>query len=124
MVIAAIVDAYARIADDRFVVLQRAAAYAPTALDQLKKQESEYRHSEKDLNEWAYALMRKGRKDQALTVFKLNAELYPQSSNVHDSLAECYEAMGDGDRAIASYKRSLELDPKNRHAEERLKTLG
>jgi Tfp pilus assembly protein PilF len=68
--------------------------------------------------------MRKGEKDRSLTVFQLNVDLRPQSANVHHSLAECYEFVGDRDRAIASYRRSLELNPKNGHAEERLKALA
>jgi hypothetical protein len=55
MVTAAIADAYARMAGetDRIGVSQRATAPAPQALDRLKlkNHETEYRHSENDLNE-------------------------------------------------------------------------
>jgi cytochrome c-type biogenesis protein CcmH/NrfG len=50
--------------------------------------------------------------------------LYPQSSNAYDSLGEAYAANGDKANAIASYRRSLELDPKNSNAEKWLEKLG
>jgi tetratricopeptide (TPR) repeat protein len=126
MVTSAIVSSYAEIVDDaaRVEVLKRAVRYSVEALNEQKKQETQYRHSESDLNEWGYALWKSNEKDKALAVFKLNADLYPHSANVHDSLADCYEFMGDRDRAVAAYKRALEVDPKMRHAVERLKAIA
>jgi len=56
-------------------------------------------------------------------MFKLNVEEYPKSGNVYDSLAEAYEKDGQKDLAIANYRKSLELDPKNQHGIDRLKAL-
>ncbi|HZS48220.1 MAG TPA: alpha/beta hydrolase-fold protein, partial [Blastocatellia bacterium] len=39
------------------------------------------------INDLGYGLMGSGKKDEAIAVFKRNAELYPESSNVYDSLA-------------------------------------
>jgi tetratricopeptide (TPR) repeat protein len=44
-------------------------------------------------------------------VFKLNAEAYPRSANVHDSLGDAYEAAGQKDEAIKSFERALAIDP-------------
>jgi len=49
--------------------------------------------------------------------------LYPQSSNVYDSLGEAYLANGDKDLAAINYKKSLELDPHNQNAASILKKL-
>ncbi len=43
---------------------------------------------------------------------------------MHDSLGEAYVTQGDRERAIASYRRSLELDPGNINANEILQELG
>ena len=60
---------------------------------------------------------------EALTIFKVNVALYPQSANAYDSLAEAYTANGEKPLAIANYKKSLELNPQNRNAAEELKKL-
>jgi tetratricopeptide (TPR) repeat protein len=61
---------------------------------------------------------------EAIAYFKLNAELYPNSSNVYDSLGEAYMANGDKELAMTNYKKSLEPDPKNTNATEALKKLN
>jgi cytochrome c-type biogenesis protein CcmH/NrfG len=50
-------------------------------------------------------------------------ELYPESANVDDSLAEVYMNSGDTKNAIKNYIRSLELNPDNNNAKEMLKKL-
>ncbi|MCC6540478.1 MAG: alpha/beta fold hydrolase [Bryobacterales bacterium] len=126
MVTAAIVGAYAEIAGEavRASVWQRAVRASVEALNEQKRQEAQYRHSESALNEWGYALLKKNDKENALAVFKLNASLHPGSANVHDSLAECYELTGDRTRAVAAYRRALEIDPQSKHALERLKSIA
>jgi predicted Zn-dependent protease len=59
----------------------------------------------------------------AIAIFKLNAETFPLSANTWDSLAEAQLAHGDRDDAIANYKKSLALNPRNKNAEEHLKQL-
>ena len=79
--------------------------------------------SEARLNDLGYSLLREKKLAEAITVFKVNVELYPQSSNVYDSLAEAYLTNGDKQLAIANYKRALELNPQNKNAAEKLKNL-
>lgn len=78
---------------------------------------------EYDLNLGGYALMSAGRVEEAIRLFRRNVEAYPQSANAYDSLAEGYETAGDKAQAIANYRLSLERDPNNDHAKDRLKTL-
>ncbi|MBE3024797.1 serine hydrolase [Janthinobacterium sp. GW458P] len=79
--------------------------------------------SENDLNAWGYRLLARQQARQAVAVLGLAVQLYPDSANGHDSLAEAYEADGATAPAIAHYRRALELDPGNAHAVARLQTL-
>ena len=79
--------------------------------------------SEAELNMLGYELRGRGSKTEAVEVFKLNAEVFPESWNVYDSLAEGCEAAGDKASAVKNFKRSLELNPKNSNATEHLKKL-
>jgi D-alanyl-D-alanine-carboxypeptidase/D-alanyl-D-alanine-endopeptidase len=96
---------------------------APEVVAELKKRDPKFVLNENELNNWAYKLSGKGKKDKALEIFKLNVNLYPQSYNTYDSLAELYEGIGDKELAIKNYKRSVELNPNNTHGIERLKQL-
>jgi hypothetical protein len=59
----------------------------------------------------------------AVEIFKLNVELFPQSGNVYDSLAEAHMKAGQKELAIRNYAKALELDPTNRNAVDQLATL-
>jgi CubicO group peptidase (beta-lactamase class C family) len=75
------------------------------------------------LNGLGYSLMQQKKMAEAIVIFKLNAEFYPQSSNVYDSLGEAYMTNGDKELAIANYRKSLELNPKNENGTRMLKKL-
>jgi CubicO group peptidase (beta-lactamase class C family) len=91
---------------------------------ELKKKNPSFQPLETDLNDWAYRMLNGGGKPkEALEIFKLNVFLYPASANVYDSVAEAYAANGEREIAVKNYKRSLELDPNNKHAVEQLKKL-
>lgn len=79
--------------------------------------------AEERLNQLGYTLMNEQKYPEAIAVLKLNVELYPQSSNVYDSLGEAYMKSGNKELAIQNYKKSLELDPTNQNAVAMLKTL-
>jgi len=79
--------------------------------------------AEARLNDLGYVLLRQNKLSEAIGVFRVNVALYPQSSNVYDSLGEAYAVKGDKERAIANYRKSLELDPTNKNAVEQLKRL-
>lgn len=75
------------------------------------------------LNELGYALLEKDRIEEALRIFELNIEAYPDNANGYDSLAEAYAAKGEKKLAIKNYAKSLELNPDNTNAIERLNRL-
>jgi len=62
-----------------------------------------------------------GREKEAVEVFELNVSLYPKSANAYDSLGEAYLAVGETEKGIANYRKSLELNPQNRTAAEIIK---
>lgn len=64
-----------------------------------------------------------GNAPAAIQIFKLNVEAFPRSPNLYDSLAEAYLVSGDREAAIANYMKSLELNPANANAVEKLKAL-
>jgi len=85
---------------------------------------NEYNFDESELNILGYELLKSGMANEAITIFKLNVEAYPESSNVYDSLAEAYSTAGDKDRAIEYYEKSLELNPANDNAKQMLEKLN
>jgi len=90
----------------------------------IKTKTPDFVFKENEVNSWGYWLMMAyGKIKEAIGVFKLNVELYPESSNVYDSLGEAYMMNGDKELAIENYQKSLELNPKNANAIARLKKL-
>jgi CubicO group peptidase (beta-lactamase class C family) len=76
--------------------------------------------SEEELNSLGYELLGIGKVGEAVEILKLNVGAFPESFNVYDSLGEAYMAGGDYDLAIANYSKSLELNPENGNAEEKI----
>jgi len=60
------------------------------------------------LNELGYALLNQEEYKPAISIFQLNTELYPDSANTWDSLAEAHMKKGDRKQAIALYRKALE----------------
>ena len=79
--------------------------------------------NENQVNSLGYWLKGKKRLHEAIEVFKMNTEDFPNSSNAYDSLGEAYMDNGDKELAIKNYKRSLELNPSNLNAIEMIKRL-
>jgi CubicO group peptidase (beta-lactamase class C family) len=80
--------------------------------------------SEDQMNSLGYELLYSWKRvNDAIEVFKLNVEDYPQSFNVYDSLGEAYAVNGDKDLAVKNYARSVELNPNNTGGIEALKKL-
>lgn len=80
------------------------------------KNNSEYDISESGINSFGYNLMRQNKNEDALKVFKLNTELYPNAFNTWDSLGECLLILDKKEEGIKAYKKSLELNPENQNA--------
>jgi glyoxylase-like metal-dependent hydrolase (beta-lactamase superfamily II) len=79
---------------------------------------------ETELNLLGYRFLGQGRVDEAIAVFQLNVERFPDSWNVYDSLGEAYAAQGDTERAIELYRHSLELNPDNLNGAQAIERLS
>jgi tetratricopeptide (TPR) repeat protein len=79
--------------------------------------------SEAELNMAGYRLLQEGKPGQAVEIFKLNAELHPRSWNAWDSLGEGQAAAGEIEPALASYRRSLALNPDNENGRAAIEQL-
>ena len=82
-----------------------------------------YVNTEMRINNLGYKLVRMKRLADAIEVFKLNVESYPQSANAYDSLGDAYMQNGDKELAIRNYQKSLELNPANAGASDALRKL-
>lgn len=108
----------------RRTINERGVEAALRQYHELKKTQADrYAFGEAELNRLGYELLGTGRTKEAVEIFKLNAEVFPAAFNVYDSLAEAYAAAGDKELAIKNYKKSLELNPQNTNATDRLKEL-
>lgn len=76
------------------------------------------------MNLLAYDRLQSSDKEDAVELFKLNAEAYPKSANAQDSLSDGYLATGQKDLALAAEEKCLELlpgDPANADFKAQLK---
>lgn len=75
------------------------------------------------LNSVAYASLHAGKVADAISVFRLNVEMFPEDWNAYDSLGEGYMVHGDKALAVANYEHSLKLNPANANGTHMLETL-
>ena len=92
-------------------------------LDDRDKKQGRFFFSEAEINTKGYRFLRDGKVDQAITMFKLNTTLYPDSWNVYDSLAEAVLKAGHTEKAIKLYEKSLTLNPENNNGRDVLAKL-
>jgi predicted alpha/beta superfamily hydrolase len=64
---------------------------------------------ERAINSLGYALLGDKKIDEALAAFRRNVELYPQSANVYDSLADGFTAAGKPDLAAQNVQKAVEV---------------
>lgn len=74
--------------------------------------------NEDELTMYGYGMLWDNRPSDALTIFQLIAEQFPQSSNAYDSLGEVFYVLGKKDIALQNYKKSLAMNPDNYNAED------
>ena len=87
-------------------------------------QQNEHNFEEYELNSLGYQLLGIKKVKEAIEIFKLNVEEYPEASNPYDSLGEAYMISGEKELAIKNYAKSLELNPKNTNAILKLKKVS
>jgi CubicO group peptidase (beta-lactamase class C family) len=106
------------------MVVDRGSGAAVAQYRELKRTNpNAYNFDERSLNQLGSMLLQRGRNSDAITILKLNVEEYPKSAIAYDGLADAYAQDGQKPQAIANYHKSLELDPKDQNATDRLKEL-
>lgn len=83
-----------------------------------------YYFPEREINGRGYFFLQQKRVPEAVTMFRINAELFPASWNVWDSLGEGLLAAGDVAGARAAYEKSVQINPENRNGREALARIG
>ncbi len=61
------------------------------------------------VNVLGYERLQSGTAQDAIEIFKLNVDAYPNSANVYDSLADAYVAKGERELAIRFSEKALEM---------------
>ena len=78
---------------------------------------------ERSINRLGYDFIRKDDFNSAIEIFKINAELYPRSSSVFNSLGEAYYLKKDTINALLNFKKSLAINPENRSSKQFMKKV-
>ncbi|HZJ36569.1 MAG TPA: serine hydrolase [Gillisia sp.] len=110
-----------------------AKAYFENGADYVKKNFDEFTRGtgmmqpkEDLLNEIGYALLQSGNREDltnAITIFKLNTELFPNVANTWDSYGEALLKSGNNDGALRAYEKALEINPNIPSAMKMIKEL-
>lgn len=97
---------------------------ALAAYQQMKKEHPDYHTVEQRyINDMGYRLLRMKEIKKAIDLFKVNTFLYPDESDVYDSLGEAYLADGDKKLGKENYLKALKLNPNNDNAAKIVKSL-
>jgi tetratricopeptide (TPR) repeat protein len=75
------------------------------------------------INGVGQSLLRSGKVQEAIEIFKINARLSPEVAGAFLSLGQAYAAAGQNDLAIENYEKALKLNPKNENARKALEKL-
>jgi tetratricopeptide (TPR) repeat protein len=82
-----------------------------------------YDFGEDQLTAAGYALLGSKKVNEAIELFKLLVEEFPNSANAYDSFGEAYMTAGNKELAIKNYKKALELKPDCETAKSALQKL-
>lgn len=98
-----------------------------TAIEMYKKLKAgspnDYNFAETELNILGYGLLNENRIDDAVAIFKLNSEEFPNSANPYDSYADALLAKGDTLKAIENYKKCFKMDSTLQYAKDKSQAL-
>jgi Amidohydrolase family len=87
-------------------------------------QPQKYDFSEDELDGLGQQLLQTKKVKDAIRIFQLNADVYPSSFAVYQSLGDAYLADGSKELATKNYKKSLELNSMNIDAAEKLAPIN
>lgn len=103
---------------------EKGGAAAVAEYRKLKAEDSgKYDFSEGELNTLGYQLLGMDKTNDAIEIFKLNIEMFPEAFNPYDSLGEAYLKAGNKELALKFYKKSVELNPNNLNGVQAIKRI-
>ena len=76
-----------------------------------------YDFRESELNDLGYQLLTEQKYTDAIEIFKLNSEFFPNNSNCWDGMGEAYMLAGQRENAIEAYQNSFRRNPWNSKAQ-------
>lgn len=97
--------------------------HAAEVYSTVQKENHGFKLEESEINTWGYELMSQDHLPEAIALFKLSVQNFPDSGDSYDSLGEAYMKSGQKQLAIESYTKSLEKNPDNDNAKQKLKEL-
>ena len=112
------------VANELLSVIQEKGIKAGIAHFNTIKDNDVFDLNEGEMNNIGYKLMGAGKTEEALQVFKLNVDEFPEGFNVYDSYAEALMNLGQKDAAIKNYRKSVEMNPANQNGIDMLEKLG
>ncbi|MEX0290730.1 MAG: amidohydrolase family protein [Flavobacteriaceae bacterium] len=74
-----------------------------------ESQPAAYNFKVGQLNSLGYQLLGMDKKEEAIAIFKLNTEVFPEDGNAYDSLGDAYAANNDTENAINAYQQAVAL---------------
>jgi dienelactone hydrolase len=78
---------------------------------------------EPNINALGYRFLQMGFAENAVMLFELNADAFPNSANAWDSYGEACIAVGDYPKALENYKKALEILPQDNNISEQFRRL-
>jgi len=76
-----------------------------------------------ELNKLGYELLRGGKNNESIEIFKLATKEFPKDANLFDSLGEAYFANKQYDLALDSYNKAISLGGTNGNAEKMIEKI-
>ena len=77
---------------------------------ELKVDTTKYDFSEQEINALGYEFLGDDYVDEALGIFKLNVEEFPESANTYDSYGDALLVKGDSLKALENFRKCFEMD--------------
>ncbi len=106
------------------IIRQRGAAPAEEIYNRFQKSDpGSITFPEATFNAIGYQFLQTNRIDDAIIIFRMNADTYPNSANCWDSFADAYNARGDRETALKCYSKVLEVLPSDPSNNEQLKQV-
>jgi tetratricopeptide (TPR) repeat protein len=99
------------------------ASEVKNVIDIFREENNKYFISEDAVNGVGMMFIKARKFAMGLAILEFNTSQFPQSPYVYDGLAEAYFEVGNRQKAIDNYKRSLEINPDNQNALRKIKLL-